>query len=163
MSAFVVVKPHVDALIQLAVDGPPERERYPGDCYGPRWLAEPVEHWQDAEWRSASSANRDEIGDMLVRECVRSVSYRYQDNDDLPGPIEPYYLAPYAYERPPHCPTAVEGLKLIACYEYQSCEHPQWETSQAKRFCDALRSSLIDALPGYDDAPWEYTGPQVTA
>ena len=48
-------------------------------------------------------------------------------------------------------------LSAIACYEYQSCEHPGWATSEAHDFCHALRIKMIRMLPGYADAPWEVT------
>jgi len=45
-------------------------------------------------------------------------------------------------------------LSLISCYEYQSCEHPEWRTSEARAICEALRKLAIRNLPGYDEAPW---------
>ena len=45
-------------------------------------------------------------------------------------------------------------LKALVAYEYQSCEHEQWSSSQAESFCDALRAVAITTLPGYDAAPW---------
>src|SRR4029079_13532152 len=34
---------------------------------------------------------------------------------------------------------------------------PGWATSEAHAFCQALRIKLIQCLPGYSDAPWEWT------
>jgi len=60
-----------------------------------------------------------------------------------------------ASRRPRHTTwSAVELIKALHCYEYQSCEHPGWRTSQAHSFCRALERRLIGELPGYDDAPW---------
>ena len=82
---------------------------------------------------------------MLVDENAASVNYRY-DEDDA-------YI--YAYQQPQHTTwTDVEILKALDCYQYQSCEHPAWRDSQAHAFCRALEGRLIQALPGYDDAPW---------
>ena len=52
-------------------------------------------------------------------------------------------------------PSPVAVLKAISCYEYQSCEHPGWHTSEARQFCSVLRDHMISMLPGYDDAQWE--------
>lgn len=154
MSAFIVSKEHIDAMVSLGVHGPSDRERHAGEGFSVRWNAnESVSEWESKELRFD---NTDEIGEMLVLENVKSVSHRYQDNEDLPGQIEPYYNEYYKFSPLIKRPTAVEGLKLIACYEYQSCEHSEWETSEAKRFCEALRDHLINSLPGYNDAPWEY-------
>lgn len=87
----------------------------------------------------------DEIGAMLLKENYRSVNYRYNEED-----------APqrYTYKQPRKVPTLIEALKAIDCLEYQSCEHPEWETCEAKKFLDSLRKTLISTLPGYNDAPW---------
>ena len=42
----------------------------------------------------------------------------------------------------------VDALEAIDVYEYQACEHPEWETSEARAFCDALRRGLTRMLPG---------------
>ena len=45
-------------------------------------------------------------------------------------------------------------LKAISSYEYQTCEMPNWDTSEARTFCTNLREHLISHLPGYDAHPW---------
>jgi hypothetical protein len=52
-------------------------------------------------------------------------------------------------------------LKAIDCYRYQSCEHPGWASSEAQQFCLALQALAINHLPGYDQAPWDITDPNV--
>lgn len=110
------------------------------------------------------------VGDMLLRECIRSVSHRYpQDTlETLPGPSDVDLSAEYTYPRAfmPQIrddllPVVV--LKAIDCYEYQSCETDDWETTEAFRFCQALRRHLIHDLPGYEKAPWGYEGQKVLA
>ncbi len=101
---------------------------------------------------------------MLWAENVGSVSYRYSgDNDPLPGPIDfaTEDAITYVWTRPAYRMTAVEALKAIMCYEYQSCEHPAWPSTEAYRFCQALTGSLLHALPGMDDAPWSWTDEHV--
>lgn len=82
----------------------------------------------------------------LRAENDRSLRFRYPKDPSDPS-ITPTQIAPEAVD-------PVTALKLLAGYEYQSCEHPDWDSSDAKRWCDALRHALICALPGYDDAPW---------
>jgi len=146
MSAFVVGKPHIDIMVRLAM------------ASGNAWLASTV----PVEWREISLDNADATGQMLVDACARSVAWRYSgDTDsDLPGPHDRYWTRPYWYpDSDSVLPTPLEGIKLVQCYEYQSCEHPDWDTSEAKRFCDALTRRLIDKLPGYGAAKWEWTTP----
>lgn len=54
-------------------------------------------------------------------------------------------------------PSPVETLKLCACYRYQSSEAETWDSSRAAAFVDALEHCAIAALPGYDDAPWDWS------
>jgi hypothetical protein len=94
---------------------------------------------------------------MLWLENYKSVSYRYDTTNDLPGPVD-FTLADlddYIFEPPAQRLTAVEMFKLIDCYEYQACEHPGWATSDAKAYCERLRRDLIGKLPGYAEAAWE--------
>ncbi|HVV88935.1 MAG TPA: hypothetical protein VHB53_00440 [Solirubrobacterales bacterium] len=54
-------------------------------------------------------------------------------------------------------PSPVETLKLCACYRYQSSDAKAWASSEAAAFVDALEHCAIAALPGYDDAPWDWS------
>jgi hypothetical protein len=54
-------------------------------------------------------------------------------------------------------PSPAAVFKALDCYEYQSCEHAEWEDSEAKSFCDALRKRAGTKVPGYEEAPWEVT------
>lgn len=56
--------------------------------------------------------------------------------------------------------SVVGALKALACYEYQSCESDDWESTEAFAFCEALRHTLIWALPNIDDAAWEVQAPE---
>ena len=57
-------------------------------------------------------------------------------------------------EAGPHRWSLPELLNAIRGYQYQTCEHPSWETSEAKAFCEALQQRLISMLPGYRNGPW---------
>jgi hypothetical protein len=92
------------------------------------------------------------IGQMFVDEVVKSVSYRYPGDDvqagELPGPCDPYYLAPYAYADPGFMPDAAEMRQIVGCYSYQACEHPAWESSEANSICEAILAKLGDGTDG---------------
>lgn len=148
MSAWMVDKVHIDLLVDVALRGP-------RDARG----------WMRPSWdgRTLSFDQADALGDALVRENLSSIHARYPDTEtkpeNTPGSIEQYWLTPYTFAPPlpgdqRYRMTVVEALKSVACYEYQSCEHHEWEGSQVAEFCDQLRGSLIAVLPGWDAAPW---------
>ena len=146
MSAWMVSKGHIDALIRISLEGPKDGNR--------RQWSRPYFQHQELTYTQA-----DLLGETLTKENLASINYRYPDTvhnpDNTPGPVEHYWLEPYEYRssQAKHI-TAVEALKAIACYEYQACEHPQWEQSEARAFCQLLREHIICALPGFDAAPW---------
>lgn len=139
MSAFVVGTDHIDYLVQAAI------------CYGRGGY---VSYGQ----RRVGLDIADEVGADLLRENILSVMYRYPDSavDNLPGPIPTPRPDEYRYHEgglPKLEP--VQVLQAIACYGYQSCEHPGWEASEAYRFCEHLKAAAIRQLPGYDTVAWE--------
>lgn len=162
MSAFIVDRAHIDALVALAVKGPRNEREVRPDLAWMRpfhWYHRRDDHGQIVhEPRTADYDTADETGRMLWNENLASVAYRYgDDNEPLPGPIDFAVTDADEYVWPFSAPqlTAVQGLKALACYEYQSCEHPGWHDSAARQFCETLRHRLITALPGYEDAAWE--------
>jgi len=54
--------------------------------------------------------------------------------------------------------------KQVGCYEYQSCEHPGWDNSDAKGLCDRITDAVEEALDmtyeqinemkNYNALPW---------
>jgi hypothetical protein len=100
-----------------------------------------------------TSENAQHVFECLKRENLVSVNYRYRETS--PELSQNLGLRCYV----PHV-DAVQVLKALACYEYQTCEHPRWETSLARRICDAIRDSAIKRTPGYEDAQWEVTQPE---
>lgn len=159
MSAFVVDKKHIDLMVSAIVNGTRDGV-IPARPYDP---------------------NR--IGQMFVSENVESVSYRYpRDNvskGELPGPGGPnaYYLAPYTYADPVYRPTSAELYMAIRCLDYQSCEHPGWQNSEAYQHCRDLQREIESKVPAakryreaverrdyngqrwgaMDAAPWEFS------
>lgn len=98
-----------------------------------------------------------DVANMLWQENIKSVSHRYphESSATLPGPIDedfvitakdiPALLADF---------NPVQILKSCDCYAYQTCEHDEWEQSEAHTFIESLRSSAWHSLPGYDAAEW---------
>ena len=76
------------------------------------------------------------------------------------------YPAKYTEMVGPECPTLTRAelsvmtvswgalAKILACYEYQSCEHSRWEESDAYRMCRWFAGALLRKLPGYEEQPW---------
>lgn len=101
-------------------------------------------------WKALEIEEADKTGAMLWRENYKSVNYRYQERDRCPK----YTLTPFDATSPLCKNLPINVLSCIACLEYQSCEHPGWARSEAKRFLSELRDVAIRQLPGYADAPW---------
>lgn len=91
------------------------------------------------------------VGAMLWAENVRSVNHRYAEEE---------WEQPYQFKELRGVPSPVAVLKALDGYEYQSCEHEEWEDSESYRFCHALRKLAIKKLTGYDDMPWEISSQQ---
>lgn len=140
MSAYVLDKAHIDFLVTAAI------RINEGTVYGAiSWCAPFVDERRQADERAANL-----IGAMLWTENKQSVAYRYQDNELERTRDSHDYEHAWSDFRPSR--DALKVLKALACYEYQSCEHPDWSKSEAKRFCDALRNAAIHRIPGYEEA-----------
>lgn len=142
MSAFMVDEAHIDYLVTAAQDL--SRRNHCGPF---RW-------YHAGEMQELDDETR--VGALLIQENLDSVLARYSDctPGDVPGPIPPPSPEAYRFTRSRLEVTAVQTLKAIGCFEYQSCEHELWSLSSAHAFCEALRHTAIDALPGYGDASW---------
>ncbi len=146
MSAFIVANEHIALMISACqqLDVParrPIRWQHQGNLY---------------DLRTSGATT---VGQMLLDANAASVAAA-ADVDSLTPP-------PYTHRSTLHRGwTAVEVLKAIHCYQYQSCDSPEWESTQAHAFCRALEYALITSLPGYARAPWSIsaaTTPGITA
>jgi hypothetical protein len=89
------------------------------------------------------------VGAVLLAENARSVNHRYAADDwesvfeytPMSGRLDPLHV-----------------LGALGYYEYQSCEHPDWDDSEAQAYCTVLRHLAISKLPGYDWVVAESTG-----
>ena len=127
MSAFICSDKHIGALVRWASEHKVTAYHgVPGRTYEVR-------------------GNEQDIGDILFQENVKSVNYRYKEDD----PVEPFIY-------PEDCPhlSAVEIYKLAQSLEYQSCEHPEWNASLAKEIVRSIQSEAVHRTPGYEFAKW---------
>lgn len=101
----------------------------------------------------------EETGRMLWDENKKSVRYRYQNQalEELPGAVDEWqegFRSEDIIRITDKTFDPAQLLKTIAHLDYQSCEHEEWETSEAKAWLDRLRDRAIRALPGYATAKW---------
>lgn len=127
MSAFVVSKKHIAVLANFAV----AKKVWLGD-------------------RSAGPQDFEYVYKTLAEENVRSVCHRYAAEKP-----EAYadFLRPTG-RRALVISDPVAVLKLCQCLDYQSCETDDWQETRACSLLKNIISAAIDALPGYDEAPW---------
>lgn len=98
------------------------------------------------------------IGQILLRENVRSVNYRYREKT-RPGKFE--------YDQDAPAVSHIEALKLVNCLDYQSCERKDWHKSPACILLAEIKMKILEDLAGlnhpsgqkqiqisYNDAPW---------
>ena len=130
MSAYVVNQEHISAMLQAATP------RYPGDGHNYRWQGV----------SRSFGGHAQEIGQILLDENYRSVNYRYSEDDKPPRFVN----------HPARSCSAVELIKLIHCYQYQACESPDWEQTEAYAIAAYLEGAAVRKLPGYEDAMWEF-------
>ncbi len=134
MSAFLVTPEHIQAIVAYSLH---EARDYTPPMPGDRMAA------------------------ILAKENINSVRYRYQERltDRTEQEDADYIQAcarPWLEGTSGKVPVreTIEVLKLMDSLDYQSCEHPDWETSDAYRLLNRIRMQAIPRLPGYAISPW---------
>lgn len=127
MSAFIVSDKHISYLLKAALTS--RNEFYFGGAI-------------------MTEQNKKDVGQMLLKENYKSVNFRYKDAE------QPHDFEFSSVEKSYNPADPIQVLKAATCYEYQSCEHPEWVTSEAKAFIDSLKAHAIEKLPGYNDKKW---------
>ena len=98
MSAFIVNKSHINAMIESGLS-----VRY-----------RPLYWYHDGQSYVLNDDTANQVGQMLLDECVRSVCHRYQDSDmtNQPGPTNAEWLIPFEYHfTGGRRPKAIEAIK----------------------------------------------------
>lgn len=98
------------------------------------------------------------LGRELWRENVLSVAYLYGMPERHCEEHAGYMGAIRAYAHEPIFAKRAAVAKVARCWDYQSCEHPLYEASRAKKIVDLLMATFPDSAPGYEDMPWGISG-----
>lgn len=101
--------------------------------------------------RVAGHTDARAVGEILLAENARSVNYRYGEAN-----TPRFELCEWAAFHPF---SRAQIVKAAACLDYQSCEHPGWEGSEAWKIVRAIAPGDASGLPGYDEAQWHITPP----
>lgn len=153
MSAYVVDRDHIRFLVAAA-----DRLRPFANC---------TFNWYSKDKGRRLSLRQDmdlsEFGQMLWDENIKSIVAKYPDckgeggelkYENMPGPIGEVFLYQHPRELGWSHIDPVAVLKACSCYAYQSCEHDEWEESEAHAAIMSLEHTAINCLPGYDRAQW---------
>jgi hypothetical protein len=131
MSAFIVNKEHIDALVNYMV-------------------AHKVSYWTGNNRVNVTRFNAEEIGRILLDENVRSVNHRYSRISEYEKEVASAYSFAFSYRQL----SPVQIIKAVHCLDYQSCETDDWETTLAYKICQAILRTACYNLPGYEQAQW---------
>lgn len=139
MSCFLVGSDHIQYLVQAA-------KKYEACC---KIAGEFV------SMRNASDDQCQRLCTMLHEANAESYAYRYADNESVQRDVRGARENPVAWEDNPFRHVeATQTLKALRCYEYQSCERPDWRESDAFLNYVQIMHAAIAHLPGYDKAAW---------
>lgn len=130
MSAFIVSDYHINYLLNWA-----NRQRYFSIKIGP------------TDYRGDDSKSLESLGNLLKRANYQSVNTRYNQKD-VPEPFKLEWLLSTKID-------PVQVIKACDCFDYQACEVPDYERTDAAKVIDRIRSGAWHALPGYEEAEWE--------
>jgi hypothetical protein len=144
MSAYIVDENHISYIVAAALSN-----RIRTSSHG-RFT------WWHNHTREISQYNPEgaaEFATELWQENVKSVNHRYPND---PAPLALFTITPQKLDEMLHAWDfePIQLLKAISCLDYQSCEHPEWETSNAHAFLEGLKNAAIASLAGYSDAAW---------
>ena len=126
MSAFIVSDTHINALV-----------RYASRHNVRAFHGNPLAMFQVKD-------NEQAAAELLLAENVKSVNYRYRDNE----------VMSITYDRGAPILTAIQAIKAAQCLRYQSCECDDFEESIAFKLIEAIIADAIPRLDGYESAQW---------
>lgn len=92
------------------------------------------------------------VFNVLLDENLKSLGYRYEDAGRIADWCDDGEAA-YTWERlEPVEHSAGELDDMVRSYQYQSCEHPEWQDSAARKLTDVLRAWLAPQVQAEKDA-----------
>ena len=147
MSAIMLHPVHVAALVDAAisrdgVSGPMSHDFGPGA--------------RNPGCRPCTHEDADYLGRILTETMQRSVSHHYRETKAKNGKTGYSHAAASAALRGRARLSEIKIGRALACYEYQTCEAPEWKGSEAERFGDELRAHLLRRL-GHECELWAIT------
>ena len=148
MSCYICEKKHIWYLVKFAevLNRPPfglEWRKFPGSL--------------DYARAKMNETTPGAVAVMLYAANIKSVAERYEGRQETPEAIKILPISRNLFVKDPEIWTLADfaqAYKSIDCYEYQACDADDWNESEAKGFCDALRDYLSRAIPGYEEAEW---------
>ena len=121
MSAYIVNDYHINALVTWAV-------------------LNDVRMWQPRRkcWTPIDLSTAQHVAATLYSENVRSVNYRYGERTKRTG---------FTYKPVPitHL-TAADIIKACQCLDYQSCETPDWHSTEACGYLTSIRNAAVNEM-----------------
>jgi len=135
MSAYIVTQDHIRYLIESAL-ALSRRKHFRAF----RW-------WYGDKWLGMTREDALKVGQMLWDENVARVSHRYSEEGQE-------HVFSYEPQGPYYDWNMAQIFKACDCYVYQSCEHPEWESSSAHAFIQSLRDDAWHHLDSYEEAEW---------
>lgn len=147
MSAYVVDTYHIDVLVDYAYERP-IRAGFGSWKLSYFWKGE----------RHDLPDSKDETGQILLDQNVRSVNFHYSDDQEYETYKHTRRITPYVKFTPEQIINACD------CLIYQSCETDDYYKTRAYALLNAIREKAIDAVLDRvrDDLRWELTAPVVT-
>ena len=149
MSAYIVPKPTIDAIVTFA-----------GGCLR-SWPAPPL---SNEAYLPFEEIGADHIGKLLWEANVANVNHLYGERNVAAV----YAFTPVTHfktddGKPPRQLTGVDIIRFCDNIEYQSQDQPGWDASWAAQFLQAVRKSAAWTLPGYGDGPWDLREGEIDA
>jgi len=126
MSAFVVTDNHINALVRFAS------------------LQDVSVYFGNPGKIFRVKGNEQEIAQLFLNENVKSVNYRYREQETALIEFNPNATAL----------TPIQAIKAAQCLSYQSCEHPDYENGLADKLIENIIFVAIRHLDGYAQADW---------
>ena len=98
------------------------------------------------------------VASLLMQANVDSVAYRYSEKNtsDPKRSLKTEIFAALYMLHPPAL-QPIDIIRMAGCLEYQSCEHPTWDGSRAKKQLSWILNAAIQQLPGYQTAVRDFS------
>lgn len=164
MSAYLVHSDQIDLLVSAGL-----ARLIPHGCNIYSSVSEGASVNQHAELTVETATK---FGKMLWAENLLSIHHRYPDTISNPDRMPcngPTNVAAYKFNPvgPTSLLTGIPRADVVAAgvlvnaihgYEYQSCEHPDWQGSLAHSYCQWLKDQLLGELSHRGDCDgWGWT------